>query len=65
MNLPAQELQLLIVDDETDFRETAVSYFKRQSYRVQSAASAEEALQILETHTKVMQALDSRRSLGN
>ncbi len=51
MNLPAQELQLLIVDDETDFRETAVSYFKRQNYRVQSAASAEDALQTLRNST--------------
>lgn len=58
MNLPAQELQLLIVDDETDFRETAVSYFKRQSYRVQSAASAEEALQVLRNSTLDVAVID-------
>jgi DNA-binding NtrC family response regulator len=51
MSIVSPELQLLIVDDETDFRETAVSYFRHQSYRVQSAASAEDALQAMRNST--------------
>ena len=49
MSTAQGEIQLLIVDDESDFRETAVSYFRKQSYRVQAASSGEAALGLLRT----------------
>jgi DNA-binding NtrC family response regulator len=40
----ASPLDLLVVDDEQDFRETLVNRFSRQNFQVQAAASGEEAL---------------------
>jgi DNA-binding NtrC family response regulator len=37
-------MDLLLVDDDQEFRETLASRFARQDFRVQSAASGEEAL---------------------
>ncbi len=39
-------IELLIVDDETDFRESACRYFSRVGFRVDSAEDGEEALNI-------------------
>ena len=40
------DIDLLIVDDETDFRETAFTYFKRMGYRVEQAEDGEEAINV-------------------
>ena len=37
---------LLLVDDEDDFRETAFSYFKKQGFRVDAAEDGEEAINL-------------------
>lgn len=37
---------LLIVDDENDFRNQAVSYFKRIGFKVDQAEDGEEALNV-------------------
>ena len=37
---------LLLVDDEDDFRETAFSYFKKQGFRVDTAEDGEEAINL-------------------
>ena len=39
-----KQIDLLIVDDDNDFRQTLVSRFVRHGFRVQHAASAEQAL---------------------
>ena len=39
-----KQIDLLIVDDDNDFRQTLVSRFARHGFRVQDAASAEQAL---------------------
>ena len=43
------EIELLIVDDEDDFREAAESYFRKQGYRVTAARSASEAIANLQS----------------
>ncbi len=43
------EIELLIVDDEDDFREAAESYFRKQGYRVTAARTAPEALANLQS----------------
>jgi DNA-binding NtrC family response regulator len=40
------EIDLLIVDDEEDFRESAFGYFRRLGYRVEQAEDANEALNL-------------------
>lgn len=40
------EIDLLIVDDELDFREAAFGYFSRRGYRVHEAESGERALEL-------------------
>lgn len=42
----AMDIDLLIVDDETDFRESATRYFERIGFRVDSAEDGEEALNV-------------------
>src|SRR6478752_605096 len=42
------EIDLLIVDDDLELRETMVTFFARQCYAVQSAGSGEEALGLAE-----------------
>src|SRR5689334_2115844 len=37
-------IDLLVVDDDVELRETMVTFFSRQNYAVQSAGSGEEAL---------------------
>ncbi len=39
-------IELLIVDDENDFRDQAVSYFKRMGFNVDQAEDGEEALNV-------------------
>ena len=41
-----RDLDLLIVDDETDFRESAYQYFKKLGFRVDRAEDGEEALNV-------------------
>lgn len=45
----AEPIDLLLVDDETDFLEPASRFFQRQGYRVFAAANAEQALAIQAT----------------
>ncbi|MGI9518288.1 MAG: sigma-54-dependent transcriptional regulator, partial [Pirellulaceae bacterium] len=40
------QLDLLIVDDEEDFRDSAYKYFKRRGFRVEQAEDGEEALNV-------------------
>ena len=40
------DIDLLIVDDETDFRESACRYFKRKGFRVDEAEDGEEAINV-------------------
>lgn len=40
------QIELLIVDDETDFRESAARYFARLGFRVDQAEDGEEALNV-------------------
>lgn len=42
----AEDIDLLIVDDETDFRESAFRYFRKLGYRVERAEDGEEALNL-------------------
>ena len=42
----AAKIDLLIVDDETDFRESACRYLKRLGFQVDEAEDGEEALNI-------------------
>ncbi|MEM7452878.1 MAG: sigma-54 dependent transcriptional regulator [Planctomycetota bacterium] len=44
----SESINLLIVDDETDFRESACRYLKRMGFRVEEAEDGEEALNITE-----------------
>lgn len=41
-----KEIELLIVDDEDDFRRTAASYFRKLGYPVEEAANGEDALEL-------------------
>jgi DNA-binding NtrC family response regulator len=41
-----EPIDLLIVDDETDFLEPASRFFQRQGYRVVAAANAEQAISV-------------------
>lgn len=47
----AANIDLLIVDDEMDFRESASRYFMRMGFRVEQAEDGEEALNV-STHKK-------------
>ena len=40
------DIDLLLVDDETDFRESACRYLKRIGFRVDEAEDGEEALNV-------------------
>ena len=42
----SNDIDLLIVDDETDFRESACRYFARMGFRVDQAEDGEEALNV-------------------
>jgi len=44
-----EPIDLLLVDDETDFLEPASRFFQRQGYRVVAAATAEQALAVQAT----------------
>jgi DNA-binding NtrC family response regulator len=44
--IPASQIDLLIVDDEPDFRESACRYLKRIGFQVEEAEDGEEALNI-------------------
>ena len=41
-----KNISLLIVDDETDFRESACRYFNRVGFKVDQAEDGEEALNV-------------------
>ncbi|MCP4942774.1 MAG: sigma-54-dependent Fis family transcriptional regulator [Planctomycetaceae bacterium] len=41
-------IDLLLVDDEADFRDSAEHYFKRRGYRVTAVESGQQALKVLE-----------------
>ena len=41
-----EPIDLLLVDDETDFLEPACRFFQRQGYRVSAAANAEQAIAV-------------------
>ncbi len=56
---PLEEpIDLLLVDDETDFLEPASRFFRRQGYRVVAAANAEQALAIQATQHFQVAVLD-------
>ena len=40
------EIDLLIVDDDDEFRRTTVQYFEKQGYHAEDAADGEEAVQL-------------------
>lgn len=42
----SKDFNLLLVDDEDDFRETAATYFKKQGFNVETAEDGEEALNV-------------------
>ena len=44
------DIDLLIVDDEADFRESACRYFNRLGFRVEQAEDGEEALNVSTNH---------------
>ena len=44
--MAVNQIDLLIVDDESDFRESACRYLKRLGFRVEEAEDGEEALNI-------------------
>ena len=46
----SRPIDLLLVDDETDFLEPACRFFQRQGYRVSAAANAEQAIAIQSSH---------------
>ncbi len=46
VDTPVSEIDLLIVDDEEDFRDSAYRYFKRLGYQVDQAEDGEEALNV-------------------
>ncbi len=50
--------KLLIVDDEIDIREFAANYFKKRKIKVTTAASGEEALNLIEKETPQLVLLD-------
>jgi len=52
--------KLLIVDDESDVREFAKSFFQKRKIDVLTAAGGKEALSILETETPDLMLLDVR-----
>ncbi len=45
---PQKPIDLLLVDDDADFRSSVARRFMRRGYQVQEAASGEEALQLAE-----------------
>lgn len=45
MEIQRGDIDLLIVDDELDFREAAVGYFGRRGYRVHEAENGQQALE--------------------
>ncbi|MFK8111618.1 MAG: sigma-54-dependent transcriptional regulator [Rubripirellula sp.] len=49
MTLPKIDLDLLLVDDEPDFRDSALQYFTKQGYRVQAVEGGAQALQALKS----------------
>ena len=51
-------IELLIVDDENDFRNQAVSYFKRIGFKVDQAEDGEEALNVSTNRTFDVVVLD-------
>jgi len=46
MNYDPQKVDLLLVDDDVDFRETVARRFTRRGFQVQEAAHGEQALQL-------------------
>lgn len=46
----AENIDLLVVDDDLEFRETVVRRFQRRGFRVHDARDAEQALAIIERH---------------
>ena len=50
--------KLLIVDDETDVREFAASFFRKRKVEVSTASSGEEAIGVLEKYKPQMVLLD-------
>ena len=56
------KIELLIVDDEADFRDQAVLYFRRVGFSVEQAEDGEEALNILRQRTFDVVVLDIHMS---
>lgn len=46
MNYDPQKIDLLLVDDDNDFRESVARRFMRRGYQVQEATHGEQALQL-------------------
>ena len=59
-----EEFRALIVDDETEFRETLVSRLQKRNLDVTGAASGEEALKIMKTKLFDVVILDIRMPGG-
>jgi two-component system nitrogen regulation response regulator NtrX len=51
-------VEILLVDDEADYAETMAFWLKAKGYRVMTAASGEEAVARLATHTPAIVFLD-------
>jgi DNA-binding NtrC family response regulator len=52
------EIDLLLVDDEADFRETAADYFTRRGYRVTTAGDGEKAIEAIQRRRVDVAVLD-------
>ena len=60
----SRQIDLLIVDDDDDYRQTLSSRFTRQGFRVREAADAEQALDLAERQEfDVSQTIYSAREL--
>ena len=51
LNMTETPLQLLLVDDEDDFRQSCMKYMQRKGHEVKDAPSGAEAMSLLESET--------------
>lgn len=68
-------VELLLVDDEDDFRETAAQYFQRRGHRVAAVASGKEAIEsarqrqfdvaVIDVHMPEMDGIELLKKLRN
>jgi DNA-binding response OmpR family regulator len=54
----AEDVRVVVVDDEADFRDTIKTLLELDGYNVRTAADAEEALRVIDAHQPVCVILD-------